>query len=78
MKIYCLFLIATLSALNAMAQGLGAVYLRCEYKENPVTDVTSPRLSWELTSQENGQLQSAYQILVASSAELLSESKADL
>jgi alpha-L-rhamnosidase len=45
MKIYCLFLIATLSALNANAQGLGAVYLRCEYKENPVTDVTRPCLS---------------------------------
>lgn len=54
------------------------VNLRTEYKTNPVTDAARPRLSWELTSALRGQVQTAYQILVASSPESLSEGKADL
>lgn len=52
--------------------------MRTEYKENPFTDVRSPRLSWELTSTEPNQKQAAYQILVASSPEKLVPGKADL
>lgn len=63
----------TLSAL-----GLTSVYLRTEYKVNPVTDVRVPRLSWELTSGEKNQIQTAYQIIVASSEGRLSEKSADL
>ncbi len=62
----------------AFAQDLVATYLRTEYKVSPVTDVSAPRLSWELTSSERNQLQSAYQILVATSPEKLSEQGADL
>ena len=53
-------------------------YLRTEYKVSPVTDVAAPRLSWELTSSARNQIQSAYQILVASSPDKLSEQAADL
>jgi len=60
------------------AQALSPVYLRAEYKVNPVTDSPAPRLSWELTSSQNNQIQSAYQILVASSRDKLSEKSADL
>lgn len=43
--------------------------LRCEYKTNPVgIDGTHPRLSWKLTSNERGSIQTAYHIRVASSA----------
>ena len=49
--------------------GVGAVEassLRCELRQNPVgIDVVRPRLSWSLLSDERGQFQTAYQILVA-------------
>ncbi|HTP10825.1 MAG TPA: glycoside hydrolase family 78 protein [Anaerolineae bacterium] len=39
---------------------------RCEYRANPIgIDVTQPRLSWQLRSDERGARQTAYQILVA-------------
>ena len=40
--------------------------LLCEYTSNPLgIDVTSSRLSWVLNHSERGQLQSAYQVLIA-------------
>ena len=54
-------------------------YLRCEYKVDPLgIDVTSPRLSWELHSDQKNQYQSAYQVMVASSLEKLNNDEADL
>ncbi|MCP4313440.1 MAG: alpha-L-rhamnosidase, partial [Bacteroidetes bacterium] len=52
--------------------------LKTEYKENPYLDVKSPRFSWYLVDEQRGQEQTAYQILVASSPELLEEGKADV
>lgn len=53
--------------------------LRCEYAESPLgVDVPNPRLFWRLESQARGQRQTAYQILAASTAELLAQDKADL
>ena len=53
--------------------------LRCEYLANPAgIDATVPRLSWIITSHRRAEMQTAYQVLVASSPELLSESKGDL
>jgi alpha-L-rhamnosidase len=54
------------------------ISLKTEYKQSPVIDEQAPRLSWELTSSIRNQNQKAYQILVASSIELLQEAKADL
>src|SRR5690606_8467743 len=54
------------------------VYLRVEYKENPFIDVSHPRLSWELEAGSAGQYQTAYQVLVASSAHLLDQDWGDL
>jgi len=52
--------------------------LSCEGLSNPLgIDVAQPRFSWILNSSERGQLQSAYQILVASSQENLDANKAD-
>lgn len=52
---------------------------RCEYRVNPVgVDALQPRLSWELLAQERGLQQSAYQVLVASSPELLKQERGDL
>ena len=53
--------------------------LRCEYLENPLgIDATKPRLSWVLEDDERGQKQTAYQILVASSPEILAKDQGDL
>ncbi len=55
--------------------------LRCEYLENPpVVDVLNPRLSWVNVASEGdrGQVQTAWEIRVASSKENLLNSQADL
>lgn len=53
--------------------------LRCEYRANPLgVDVKRPRLSWKLQSQQRGQKQSAYQILVAGDRESLAGNRGDL
>ncbi|AHM61167.1 alpha-L-rhamnosidase [Flammeovirgaceae bacterium 311] len=53
--------------------------LTTEYKKDPIgIDVTVPRFSWKLLSDVRDQEQTAYQILVASSPELLTPQKADL
>jgi len=62
----------------AATTNLKPVNLRTEYKTNPVIDTEKPRLSWELTSTIRGQKQTAYQIMVASSAAFLAADKADL
>ncbi len=54
---------------------------RCEYLSNPLgIDVVIPRFNWKQgdPSHIRGQKQSAYQVLVASSRERLSQDKADL
>ena len=58
--------------------------LRCEYLENPLgIDVVKPRLSWVIEEgnqkpESRDQKQTAYQILVASSEQLLKRDQGDL
>ena len=53
--------------------------LRCEYLADPLgIDVAKPRLSWCLRSNERGQKQTAYRILVASTPEKLARNEGDL
>ncbi len=53
--------------------------LRCEYLVNPLgIGVLQPRLSWVVQSEERGQVQTAYRLLVASNPKLLNEDKGDL
>src|SRR3954468_19231697 len=53
--------------------------LATEYADNPLgIDVATPRLSWTLASGTRGQAQTAYQILVASSADRLAAGRADV
>jgi len=74
-----LFLAVSTSA--ALASGL-AEQLRCEYRSNPLgVDVPAPRLSWVMVSTEMGRRgarQTAYRVLVASTANLLAENRGDL
>jgi alpha-L-rhamnosidase len=58
---------------------VGIKNLRCEYLANPLgIDSPAPRLSWIINSTRRGEMQTAYQILVASSANLLSKDQGDL
>lgn len=53
--------------------------LRCEHRSAPSgIDAASPRLSWRLQDDRRGARQMAYQILMASSEELLKKDKGDL
>ena len=53
--------------------------LRCEYQNDPMgIDVVKPRLSWIPRSDERGQKQTAYQVVVASTLENLKQEKGDL
>ena len=58
--------------------------LRCEYRENPLgIDVVKPRLSWVIEDRDprskvRGIKQTAYQVLVASTPELLAKDQGDL
>ncbi len=53
--------------------------LRCEYLSNPLgVDVSSPRLSWMISSSLRGDLQKAYQVVVSSSRELLAKDEGDM
>jgi alpha-L-rhamnosidase len=58
------------------------VDLRCEYRKNPLgIDALQPRLSWILPPTEpgtRGQMQTAYEILVAGSEERLHANQGDL
>ena len=61
--------------------GVGATRLRCEYRINPEgIGETRPRLDWILTTDAEARAvrQTAYQVLVASSQELLAKGAGDL
>ena len=79
-KIFLVTVIALLSFNLHAAQiaDILPVELKTEYKINPFIDASNPRLSWELVSKIRGQVQTAYQIMVASSVELLATDKPDL
>ena len=71
--------LATLAFVSAGHAALKPVAPRCEYRVNPQgIDEAQPRLTWRVESGERGAKQSAYQILVASSAALLAQNTGDL
>ena len=82
MKISIILNILLLIFLNVLTEAqVVPTALRCEYLQNPpVIDVVNPRLSWVNIAQEGdrGQLQTAWEIKVASSREKLLNNQADL
>ena len=73
----CVILLRSLAA----AQGISPTNLQCEAKFNPVgISETLPRLSWQdiATTGERGQYQTACQIQVASSLQVLTNNQGDL
>jgi len=62
-----------------IAQAVTILELRCEQLENPLgIDADRPRLSWKVESDERGQKQTAYEILVAGAEHGLRPGKANL
>lgn len=50
----------------ALLVGIKPVNLKCEYQQDPFgIDNKNPMLSWQVKSNERGQIQTAYQIIVA-------------
>src|ERR1700760_3708940 len=70
---HIILLFATLTAGAAQP-----VELQCEQLTNPEgIDTRHPRLSWQLTADSNNTHQTAWQILVASTPQLLAQDKGD-
>ncbi|MCM2370988.1 family 78 glycoside hydrolase catalytic domain [Aporhodopirellula aestuarii] len=82
MKTICIpsvFLFAVAMICAGQLSAMTPTTLRCEYLENPRgIDVVTPRLSWRVESDQRGQNQVAYQILVASSEKNLADDVGDL
>lgn len=77
--LFTALLLATLVSLQAA----DVVNLRCEYMKDPLgIDVAKPRLSWVIDAPQSqitrSVRQTAYQVLVASTPELLAKDKGDL
>jgi len=63
---------------TAVSAAVESVNLTCEYLTNPQgIDMPDPRFFWQVESDENGEAQMAYQLLVATSEELLAQDKGD-
>ena len=77
MKVSVALIVGTLACTAGVAFGatlaegsMVATGLRCEYAVDPLgVDVTTPRFSWCLNTQDRGELQTAYRILVGISRE---------
>jgi alpha-L-rhamnosidase len=81
MKLYvlCIFITILTSSFTHKEDGIAVQHLRCEMLENPEgINVAQPHISWEIISDKRDVQQTAYQVLVASSKELLQEDKGDL
>src|SRR5580692_1619891 len=70
----------TLSFVSARARGAaGPVELRVDNLKTPLgIDDARPSFSWQLEDEARGAKQTAYEVLVASNAELLGQAKADV
>lgn len=71
-------------SISALASGeprgaLLPTHLRCEYAADPMgVDTPHPRLFWQVESTARNQMQSAYQVIVGSSKDLLDHGRGDL
>ena len=64
---------------TAMSFALAPINLKCEYQNKPLgVDTLHPRLAWWFESTRRAEIQTAYQIQVASSKSELEAGKADL
>src|ERR1700743_646608 len=75
---YLILIFLALAAVHSPAAVQGDE-VRCEYRINPLgIDNSNPRLNWMLVSSQRGEIQTAYQVLVASSRALIDADQGDL
>ena len=80
-KTHLLFFVIFIVVFNScgVRRSIEVSKLLCEYRENPINlDMTQPRFSWIMESEQRGQKQTAYQLIAASSEEKLSQNNGDL
>ncbi len=76
-RLWLLFFLAIITSSSALAAEVGA--MRCEYRTNPQgIDNPHPRLTWIMLSKRRGDIQTGYQVLVASQKGILAENRGDL
>ena len=77
---YILTLILLVASTSSFAfDGISIGSLKCEMLTNPQgIDVTRPRFSWQINTEQRGVKQIAYQIIVSSSAEKLLNNQGDV
>jgi alpha-L-rhamnosidase len=74
----CLFILCC-AAKSFASDGLSIVNLRCEMLTNPIgIDVTTPRFSWQASTEQRGMKQVAYQLIVSSSKTLVDQGIGDV
>ena len=81
MRLLLLYIVLFSLVVASVEAQVAPTQLRCEYLESPsVVDVLNPRLSWVNLAKENdrGQVQTAYEINVASTREKLLSNQSDL
>ncbi len=82
-RIFTLFVAMVLTPLSTL-HAVEVLDLRCDYHTNPIgIDAEKPGLSWKIEDGDpksggRGLRQSAYQVLVASSEDLLKHDKGDV
>jgi hypothetical protein len=78
----CVLFGFAINGVAASSSSVAPVRLRCEYRVDPLgIDVANPRLDWILQAVnpgDKGLSQSGYEVLVASSPDLLAQDKGDL
>ena len=78
-RIFIVAFFAFLFLAGSVYAAIGITELRTEQLKNPLgIDVRQPRLGWRIESDEQNVMQTAYHILVASSADLLAQGKGDI
>src|SRR3989339_520778 len=66
------------SCKDELTTELNVTNLRCEYMNEALIAIQSPRFSWELESSGNGQSQKAWQIIVSSDKKKTETGKGDI
>ncbi|MBK9388709.1 MAG: family 78 glycoside hydrolase catalytic domain [Bacteroidetes bacterium] len=83
MKSICKLFIVFLLLISAGCQdkkelSLTAENLKCEYMNEALTAIQTPRFSWELVSSKNNQYQKAWQIIVSDNKESIKAGKGNI
>ncbi|WP_461451545.1 family 78 glycoside hydrolase catalytic domain [Mucilaginibacter sp.] len=74
-----LYILILMLPLQIFAQDLKVINLMCEYKPDPKgVESASPKLSWELQSDQRNTLQTSYHILVADNKDALTKNVANM